>query len=208
MLKRRWLAALIIGLLAAAPLAAQESGKQTSPDGAAKFLAQIGNEAIKVLASSGGSIEAREVQVRQLLSQNFDLQRIGRFVLGQAWNGANEDQRAEYLQLFSEYVLATYSRRLGGYSGEQFRVVKSEPAGKEDVVVFTEIARPSGPPLVCGWRVRAIGGGYKILDVMVDGLSMINTQRAEFAAVVQRQGVDGLLEMLRLQVTKFGARQT
>lgn len=208
MLKRRWLAALVIGLLAAAPLAAQESGKQTSPDEAAKFLAKLGNDAIKVLGASSGSLETREAQLRQLLSQNFDLQRIGRFVLGQAWNGASEDQRAEYLQLFSEYVLATYSRRIGGYAGEQFRVVKSEPAGKEDVVVFTEIARPSGPPLVCGWRVRETGGGYKILDVMVEGLSMINTQRAEFAAVVQRQGVDGLLEMLRLQVTKFGARQT
>ena len=208
MLKRRWLAAFIIGLLAAAPLAAQEAGKQTSPDAAAKFLGKLGNEAIQVLNGTGGSIEAREAQVRQLMSQNFDLQRIGRFVLGQAWNGASEDQRAEYLQLFSEYVLATYSRRLGGYSGEQFRVIKSEPAGKEDVVVFTEIARPSGPPLVCGWRVRETGGSHKILDVMVDGLSMINTQRAEFAAVVQRQGVDGLLEMLRLQVTKFGARQS
>jgi phospholipid transport system substrate-binding protein len=204
----RWLAAAFAGLLAAAPAAAQDSGKPTSPDEAAKFLAALGNEAIKVLGSPNGTLDEREAHLRRLLSDNFDLQRIGRFVLGQAWNGASQEQRAEYLQLFSEYVLATYSRRLGGYSGEKFKIVKAEQAGKQDVVVFTEITRPSGPPLICGWRVRDTGGGLKILDVMVDGLSMINTQRSEFAAVVQRQGVDGLLEMLRLQLSKFAARQT
>ena len=78
--------------------------------------------------------------------------------------------------------------------------------GKIDAVVVTEISRPSGPPLVAGWRVRGGAGTYKILDVIVEGVSMLATQRSEFASVVRSQGVDGLIEVLRVQVTKFAAR--
>ncbi|MGY9003027.1 MAG: ABC transporter substrate-binding protein, partial [Rhodospirillales bacterium] len=58
-----------------------------------------------------------------------------------------------------------------------------------------------------GWRVRETTNGHKILDVMVSGLSMITTQRAEYASVVKSQGVNGLIEGLRLQNTKFSARR-
>ena len=60
--------------------------------------------------------------------------------------------------------------------------------------------------MVAGWRVRAYPDGHKILDVIVDGISMISTQRSEFASVMQKHGVDGLIETLRLQVTRFTAQ--
>ena len=209
MTRRRWL--ILVSLIAAvltAPAMAQE-GPKTSPEQAAKFMEVLSKEALAVLRTDTAALEQREAKVRDLLSRNFDLERIGRFVLGKAWPDATPEQRAEYLQLFSEYVLATYSRRLGGYSGESFKIVKSESLGKSDALVMTEIARPSGSPLNCGWRVRTSEDGkQKILDVVVDGLSMINTQRDEFAAVVQKRGMDGLLETLRLQTTKFAAQKS
>mgnify|MGYP002016441583 FL=1 len=75
-------------------------------------------------------------------------------------------------------------------------------------MVFTKIGRPSGPPLKAAWRVRGSASGYKILDVIVEGVSMIATQRSEFAALVRRQGVMGLIDSLRMQVTKFAARSS
>ena len=78
--------------------------------------------------------------------------------------------------------------------------------GKRDALVVTEISRPSGPPLVAGWRIRDIGDGkMQILDVIVEGTSMLVTQRNEFASVVKSKGVGGLIEMLRVQLTRFGA---
>ena len=103
-------------------------------------------------------------------------------------------------------MLRTYTRRLGGYSGQVFKITKAEPMGKIDALVVTEIGRPSGPPLVAGWRDRGGAGVYKILDVIVQGVSMLATQRSEFASVVRSQGLDGLIEVLRVQVTKFAAR--
>jgi phospholipid transport system substrate-binding protein len=203
---RNWLMALVLVGLTALPHDA--AAQKTSPDEAATFLNGLAQEAFAVLGSTTGNLDQRETKVRVLLRQYFDLPLIGRFVMGRAWRKASAEQKSEYQRIFAEYVLRTYSRRLGGYAGEKFTVVKAEPIGKKDAIVITEISRPSGPPLVAGWRIRTSDKGMRILDVMVQGISMAATQRSEFAALISRQGVDGLIETLRMQVTKFAARSS
>lgn len=196
-----WIGAIAL-IFAASAGAAQE---QTSPQAAAQFMQNLSQQALGVLADQSMELSARETKVRQILDANFDLELIGRYVLGTAWRKATAEQQATYLQLFREWVLRTYSRRLGGYTGQAFEIVGAKPLGTTDAIVDTKISRPSGPPILAGWRVRNTGGDHKILDVMVQGVSMVVTQRSEFRAVVGRQGVDGLIEILRLQVTKFAA---
>ncbi|MDH5747697.1 MAG: ABC transporter substrate-binding protein [Rhodospirillales bacterium] len=210
MTPRRWLIIAVIACftVASSPQTWAEEVK-TSPEEASNFLSTLGKEALATLSDQSGSLEEREARVRELLNKSFDFDKIGRFVLGRAWKQATTEQRTEYQKLFSEFVLRTYSQRLGGYSGQSFKVIKSVPLGKKDALVTTEIGRPGGaPPLLCGWRVRGNNGNYKILDVTVEGISMLATQRSEFAALVQRNGVDGLIETLRLQVSKFSAQSS
>ncbi len=179
---------------------------QTSPQQAAKFLESLGSKTVNVLRSSGSSLAQKEKTVRTLIGESFDFRKIGRFVLGRAWKKATSDQRDQYQSLFREFILRSYTRRLGGYAGQSFKITGTKPIGKSDVLVLTRISRPSGPPILAGWRVRNGSNGYKILDVMVSGVSMAVTQRSEFRSVVRRQGVGGLIEMLRLQVSRFDVR--
>ncbi len=178
----------------------------TSPEEASKFLDTLASYALNVLRSDQLSLEEREAKVRSLLAENFDLPKIGRFVLGKSWREASEEQQKEYQRLFGDFVTQTYAKRLGGYTGEAFKIVKADAYGVNDALVLTEIARPSGPPLKAGWRVTNGDGGLKILDVVVEGVSMAATQRSEFQAVVKNHGLNGLIEMLRLRVDKFSAR--
>lgn len=182
------------------------AANSTSPEEASKFLDTLASYGLNVLRSDQLTLEVREAKVRNLLAENFDLPRIGRFVLGKTWREASDDQKKEYQRLFGQFVTQVYAKRLGGYTGEAFKIVKANAYGKKDALVLTEIARPSGPPLKAGWRVRNGSGGLKILDVMVEGVSMAATQRSEFASVVKTHGLDGLLEMLRLKVDKYSAR--
>ena len=172
---------------------------------AARFIHQLGNRAIETLRTSDLTLDQREAQFRGLLREGFDLAFIGRFVLGKFWRAATPEQQEDYLALFGEYVVQTYSARLGGYSGETMAVVSTRQASEKDFVVRTQIDRPSGPPVVAEWRVRTTGGGFRIIDVMVEGISMAVTQRSEFASVVQRDGIDGLLVILRARTTKIPA---
>ena len=197
---------VIAAPLATVPAAAATEKVKTSPEKAAAFIDALSLEALNALRSDGLTLEEREAKVRVILRRSFDFQLIGRFVLGKAWRKASPEQREEYQGLFEEYVLLTYSRRLSGYTDETITVVKSGPMGKQDAVVLTEISRPSGRPIRAGWRIREKDGTHLILDVIVEGVSMLTTQRSEFRSTVRSRGLDGLLELLRMQVSKFSAQ--
>ncbi len=166
---------------------------------AARFIRGFGDETIATLSAPGFGQEARDAQIRGLVSQGFDLPFIGRFALGRHWRHTTAEQRADYLRVFGEYVLRTYAARLGGYTGVTMVVLSERPAGTKDVVVSTRIERPYGAPIAADWRVRTTDGQYRIIDVVVEGVSMVVTQRSEFAAVIQRRGLQGLIDELRLR---------
>jgi phospholipid transport system substrate-binding protein len=159
-----------------------------------------------VLSDKSIPLADREAKIRDLLRKNFDLETIGRFVLSKYWRTATPDQQSDYQALFSEFVLRTYARRLGGYANEQFKITSAKPLGSRDALVLTEISQQAGPPITAGWRVRDTNNSYKIIDVMVEGVSMAATQRSEFETVVRNQGLVGLIEILRAKVTAFPAR--
>lgn len=180
---------------------------ETPLEGAAEFVKRLANEALATLNQSGGSLAQREAAFQKLLREGFDLKLIGRFVLGRYWRTATPGQRDDFQRLFEEFVLKSYAYRLGGYKGEDFTIVSTRAAGEKDALVKTRIVRPSGPPITADWRVRAKGDRFRIIDVMVAGVSMAVTQRSEFAAVINRGGFNGLLEALRARVQRFAAAQ-
>ncbi len=196
MLDRRTFA---LTLLAGAAIPWQSVIAAASPaevEEATGFIEDLANRAIEVLRRSEDDATAREVAFRDLLSEGFDVPFIGRFVLGRHWRRATPEQRTRYLALFSDFLVTTYTRRLSDYSGESFRIIGAKPVGKTDVLVRTRIERPGGASIKAGWRVRAVADTHKIIDVSVEGVSMVMTQRAEFASVVQKTGMDGLLQVL------------
>ena len=183
---------LTLGFSPAAPATAE------TPE---QFVGTLGEEAIRVLADSTIPPEQRTAEFRRLLDKGFNMPLIGQLVLGRHWRTATEEQRAEYLRLFEDFIVQTYSVRLGQYNGEKFRIAggRAAPDNTGDTLVTTEIIRPNGPPVRVDWRVRKAGENLKVVDVIAEGISMLITQRDEFAAVIQNSGgkVDALLDRLR-----------
>lgn len=208
MQRTRTFRALLVGLCASIVLAATPSRGELSAaevQGASALIEALGDQAIGLLRDGSVTLEQREEHFRALLRKGFDMPLIARFVLGRYWQRADEEEQAEYLELFSEYILKTYARRMGGYSGEEFEVLGARAAGEQDVLVRTRITRKAAPPIVADWRVRLRDGEYRIVDLVVEGVSMAVTQRAEFAAVIQRRGMSGLLQALRARTQSFPA---
>lgn len=208
MLSRR---VILAGAVAAVPLlsrlAVAQQADQAVLQGSSQFIQWLGEQALSTLRSPNVTLEQRETSFRNLMRTGFDIEFIGRFVLGRYWQQSTPEQRADYVQLFGEYLVKTYARRLGGYSGETFTIVSATPAGEQDVLVRTRIDRPGAPPLFCDWRVRVINSQYKIIDVMVEGISMAVTQRQDFGAVVQQGGMPALLTALRARTETVAAQR-
>jgi phospholipid transport system substrate-binding protein len=188
--------ALVLVTGAGPGMAAAPSGDASTP--AVAFMNTLWSRAIEVL-NNKTPVAKRQAQFRELFHDDFDCPGIARFVLGRYWRGASLEEQKEFLKLFEDYVVFVYTTRLSDFGGEQFKVSGSRP-DQDAVIVSTDVITPGAPqPLKIDWRLVNDGGAFKIADVIVEGVSMMVTQRSEFASVIQRHGgqVQDLLNLMR-----------
>jgi len=170
-------------------------------EAAEKFVSNMANDAIAFLGNPDLKKAEKQKRFSRLLNKSFDMNTIGRFALGRYWRVASADQRKEYQQLFREMIVDVYSARFGEYKGQKLEVRSSRNDNDKDVTVTSFIVPDVGQEIQVDWRVRQKNGQYKVIDVMVEGVSMALTQRSDFSSVIQRGGgeVSVLLEHLRAQ---------
>ena len=168
-------------------------------DGAHKFIENVTSQGIDFLANPDLSYDQRKQEFRTLLKNNFDINTIARFSLGRYWRTATEAQRQEYLKLFEDMIIDVYSKRFGDYQGQDLEIGQVRAQGDKDAIVTTKIVPKNDPEIQVDWRVRQKGNGYKVIDIIVEGVSMAVTQRSDFSSVIQRGGgdVSVLLDHLR-----------
>ncbi len=181
---------------AAGNAAAMEAPKEAD---ARLFITELAQKAGATLQSKGNTPEQREASVHALLREGFALEFIARISLGKHWRRIKSEQRVLYTELFSQFLIRAYGARLAGFSPELFHVDSAASRGKQDMLVKTHIDQPQGPPLQASWRIRLFDGKPKIVDIVVEGVSMALNQRQEFSAVIQRDGMGGLMDMLRVR---------
>ncbi|KZD12348.1 hypothetical protein AUP43_16775 [Oceanibaculum pacificum] len=175
-----------------------------NPQKATTFIQELGGKAIDTITDKSLAEEERLSKFRTLLNQNFDVPGIGRFVLGRYWRTATPEQQQEYLKLFEESIVRTYAARFREYSGEKLAVDNARADGDRFMLVDSKIQRPSGPPVAVTWRLFNDNGGFKIVDVVVEGVSMSVTQRSDYSSVIQSNGgnFDALLKAMRERLSR------
>ncbi|NCO03909.1 MAG: ABC transporter substrate-binding protein [Alphaproteobacteria bacterium] len=163
------------------------------------FITKMGDKAVGFLSDKSMSSEQKRKEFQKLLKDHFDMDTLGKFALGSHWRTATPAQQREYLKLFEKLIVDVYSKRFDDYQGQRFEVKSSQPTGKQDSLVRSEIVPTSGPKVKVDWRVRNSNGTLQIIDVVIEGVSMSLTQRSDFSSVIQRGGgnVEALLEHLR-----------
>jgi phospholipid transport system substrate-binding protein len=144
-----------------------------------------------------------DILATQLVAKT-DVDLLSRLVLGRYWQQLDDQQRTRYQTLFGDVVMRTLARRLNqfgkdaqGRFEERFTLLSSAPAGKSDVLVRSTVRPQSGDNLSVDWRLRAGDGGPVIIDVIIEGVSLLVSQRSEFAAVIERSDMEGLLTELQ-----------
>jgi phospholipid transport system substrate-binding protein len=175
--------------------AAQESS-------ASAFVRFLGDRVIQILKAN--AYGERKKALHDEFSRAFDVATMARFAAGTYWRRADAAQRQEYLKLFGDYVASLYANKFGEYAGQEFKVMGEHPSADNDVAVESTIVQNGKPPVKVDFRVRKSSGGYKIVDVYVEGISLLITKRDEFTTVLAREGMDGLLNRLRRTATAQG----
>lgn len=190
----------ILGLASFAGPAHAQVSNAPDPDISMAFVQNLADEALATLRVETISLDQRESDFRQILHQNFQLEYISLLALGTYRRQASPAQIAEYQIYFSEFILRKYTTLLGGYAGEVFIVTGVRPAGKRDQMVKSEIRPINSPPINTEWRVRLFNEQMKIIDVRIEGISMVQSQKEEFRSILSRGGMEQLIAMLRARV--------
>jgi phospholipid transport system substrate-binding protein len=202
---RRFLLTALSLLIASASLTAAPNAPAADAN---LFMNELWSRTVEVLSKKAPLTE-RLARFRELFHNDFDGPGIARFVLGRYWRSASEQEQQEYLKLFEDYVVFVYGTRLSNFNGETFKVRGSRPEGN-GLIVATDVISPGGEaPVKIDWRLVTDNGAFKINDVIIEGISMMVTQRSEFASVIQRHGgqVAGLLALMREKATTASAAQ-
>ncbi len=164
-----------------------------------QFVAELVGGAFEKLSSDLPEAEKRVV-IRAMLGDALAVDSIARFSLGRHWPRVSAEQRQEYLRLFEDFLLRGSVDRLMRYSGQKFEIRESL-SGKSRVK-YDKLAMVRShfydPELIrIDWVVASQSGTFKIVDVVIEGLSLTQTYRDDFTSVVRRQGMDALLGKLR-----------
>ena len=167
---------------------------------AISFVEALADRAIGELTDPNVPPDEQERRFRTLINENVAVKSIARWVLGgRVWRRASDDQKERYLTLFGDLMVATYAHRFKDYAGETLDVQSAQRIDDIQTLVRTTMARPGADRAIkVDWRVRETKGQHRVIDVMVEGLSLAQTQRSEFASYLREhnQNVDALIANL------------
>lgn len=135
--------------------------------------------------------------VNKYILPTFSFHAMSRLVLGRHWRSATDLQREQFTNAFRSLLVRTYAESLIDYTGVPIRYLPVHMDEKaKDATVQTEI-EPSGRPAVAiSYRLRLIRGEWKVIDVIVEGVSLVTNYRTEFSNEINQSGLDSLIHSL------------
>ncbi|MFL2901165.1 MAG: phospholipid-binding protein MlaC [Candidatus Pelagibacterales bacterium] len=155
------------------------------------FVTSFADSAISILSNDTISDAERTSSFTELVMSSIDLNLISKFVLSKAWKNASDEQKENYLIAFKDYFVSSYANKLDQYTGEKVDVIGSQEAGKY-VIVESNIVREGTDTLKINlkWRLLNKNNQIKIIDLNIEGISLVIAQREEFQSFLANNDYD------------------
>ncbi len=183
---------LVIGLAAPDALATTESEA-----GARAVISETVDEVLAVLRDKSVPTEERIRLLEQIVYGRFDLYVMSRLVLARNWKRFSDEQKAEYVEEFKQYLTNSYGSRIERYDQQEVEIVGEREEPRGDVVIQTKIRGGEFEGALVDYRLRKQDEGWRVIDVVIEGISMVSNYRDQFKSIVSTGGPELLLQKLR-----------
>jgi phospholipid transport system substrate-binding protein len=184
--------------IAAMLLATVATAEEVTPDVLVKNTA---NDVLEIIRQDkdiqSGDMRKISSLAEEKILPHFDFERMSRMVLGKHWNKASKEQQQQFVAEFRSLLIRTYASALTKYRNQtiEYKPMRAQPSDT-DVTVRTQIVQPGGQPLPIDYSLVKKEDGWKVYDVVIEGVSLVTNYRGQFSAEVRQSGMDGLIQRL------------
>jgi len=183
--------ALSLGLAAALPV-----GEVRAQD--ARTAVQSGvDDVLAILRSDGLPLDQKRKQIEDIAYQSFDFERMSKLALARSYKKLDADQRVQFQEEFKRHLALTYGRSLENYSDEGIAIGDTREHKNGDVTVLGKIVGGKNEGATIDWRMRTRDDTWKVIDVIIEGVSLIANFRSQVQEIVSSKGPAALILQLR-----------
>ena len=184
-------AALAVCVGAAAALAAAE------PESAQVLIEKTVAQVLAVLRDESRSVAQQRLELEKIAHSRFDFRTMARLVLARDWKRLGAEERDEFVDQFTTYLANDYGTRIDRYQQEDVKVLGEQPKPRDDVEVRTKIVGGANDGAIVDYRMRKGKEGWRIIDVVIEGISLVANFRDQFREVIAKGGPEALLQKLK-----------
>lgn len=195
-------------LVSSAALCVMPFAAQAQAGDGAAFVADFTRKGLDEILMANIPNAEKQKRFRDMFKTYFDLPGIGRFVLTRYWAAATPEEQAKFTKLFEDVIVYTWSRRFSEYNGQSLMIQGQQADGKDGTLVKSTIVGNNSSHFGVDWRLRKRPEGFKVLDIVIEGVSMAITYRQDYSTVISQTGsFAGLLAQMEKQVADLKAQQ-
>jgi phospholipid transport system substrate-binding protein len=195
--KPRSVAAILAAWLCLTPALARAAAEPLAGPAPRAIIEETVEEVLGILRDSVRSNAQRRTELEALALERFDFRTMSRLVLAKYWKRFDAEQRREFVEEFRIFLANDYGSRLERYEQEDVVVLGERQEPRGDVTVQTKIVGGENDGALVDYRMRNRKGEWRIIDVVIEGISLVANFRDQFREVMSRDGPDRLLEKLR-----------
>lgn len=149
--------------------------------------------------------QAVQALVGDLVLPHFDFELMSRLVLARGWREATPEQQRRFVNEFRQLLIRTYGTSLSQYSDQKVEYLPSQPdPDPKRATVRTQIRQSDGPPVPVVYQLRETKAGWKVFDVVIEGVSLVQNYRTSFAAEIRQNGLDALIDRIHERNSRPG----
>ena len=148
--------------------------------------------------------DERVTQLKKIADVRFDYGEMAKRSLGGQWDKLEERQRQEFVSLFTEFLTATYVEQMHAYSGEEVAFLNEQLEGNHAEVKSIMVGKKTEIPM--DYRLMKKGDDWKAYDVLIDGISLVQNYRGQFAAILRASSYEHLVQMLREKIAQYNVK--
>ncbi len=193
------LAAQVLMLPAYSAVAAGDAGS---------FVIGLKEDAVAQLTDAADDEALKEQRFRALLNDNFEVEDIGKFVIGRYWRKTSDPDRQAFLEVFEDILVQRFLPLFDDYANQRFSIesVREDTKRPEFSTVISSVSQPQGANAQVLWRVRQKAGNFVISDVKAEGISLRITYQSEYSSFLKNNSGDvNKLTQLLARKVKSGA---